>query len=96
MGFVPLATRKFLPYDLKMQLSGKTVLVTGGASGLGAAAVDMLVAEGARAVIIDLNEEAGRAKQASRPDSVRFVYGVARAPDELERETFRSGGPGGQ
>ena len=69
-------------YDLKMQLSGKTVVVTGGASGLGAAVVDMLVAQGARAVIIDLNEEAGRSKQASRPDSVRFVHGdVASEPD---------------
>src|SRR5688500_5815053 len=58
-----------------MQLSGKTILVTGGASGLGAAAVDMVVAHGGRAVVIDLNEEAGRAKQASHPAAVRFVKG---------------------
>ena len=30
-----------------MQLSGRTVLVTGGASGLGGATVDMVVAEAA-------------------------------------------------
>ena len=58
-----------------MQLNGRTVLVTGGASGLGAAAVDMVVAQGGRAVVIDLNEESGRAKAASRPEAVRFVRG---------------------
>ena len=39
-----------------MNLSGKVVLVTGGASGLGAACVRMAAAAGARAVILDLNE----------------------------------------
>ena len=58
-----------------MQLSGRTVLVSGGASGLGAAAVDMVVAQGGHAVIIDLNEESGRAKEASHPEAVRFVRG---------------------
>jgi NAD(P)-dependent dehydrogenase (short-subunit alcohol dehydrogenase family) len=39
-----------------MNLHGKVVLVTGGASGLGAACVRMAAAAGARAVILDLNE----------------------------------------
>jgi NAD(P)-dependent dehydrogenase (short-subunit alcohol dehydrogenase family) len=39
-----------------MNLRGKVVLVTGGASGLGAACVRMAAAAGARAVILDLNE----------------------------------------
>ncbi len=56
-----------------MQLSGKTVLVTGGASGLGGATVDAILAAGGRAVIADLNEEAGRAKQAAHPDRIRAV-----------------------
>jgi NAD(P)-dependent dehydrogenase (short-subunit alcohol dehydrogenase family) len=43
-----------------MQLSGSVVLVTGGASGLGAASVRRLVADGARAVIVDRDEERGR------------------------------------
>jgi NAD(P)-dependent dehydrogenase (short-subunit alcohol dehydrogenase family) len=56
-----------------MQLNGRTVLVTGGASGLGGATVDMIVAAGGRAVIADVNEEAGRAKAAVHGDRVRFV-----------------------
>jgi NAD(P)-dependent dehydrogenase (short-subunit alcohol dehydrogenase family) len=54
-------------------LEGRTVLVTGGASGLGGAVVDMAVAAGGRAVIVDINEEKGRAKAAAHGDRVRFV-----------------------
>ena len=43
-----------------MDIQGKVALVTGGASGLGAATVRMIVAAGGRAVIVDLNEKAGR------------------------------------
>jgi NAD(P)-dependent dehydrogenase (short-subunit alcohol dehydrogenase family) len=43
-----------------MNLSGAVVLVTGGASGLGAATVRRLVADGARAVIVDRDEARGR------------------------------------
>jgi NAD(P)-dependent dehydrogenase (short-subunit alcohol dehydrogenase family) len=35
----------------------------------------MVVAQGGRAVVVDLNEESGRAKEASRPEAVRFVRG---------------------
>ena len=59
--------------------------MTGGASGLGAAAVDMVVAQGGRAVVIDLNEESGRAKQAARPEAVRFVRGDVCAEADVQR-----------
>ncbi|NLT31763.1 MAG: SDR family oxidoreductase [Propionibacterium sp.] len=39
-------------------LSGKSVLVTGGALGIGRAIVDAFVAQGARVTILDMNEEA--------------------------------------
>jgi NAD(P)-dependent dehydrogenase (short-subunit alcohol dehydrogenase family) len=42
-----------------MDISGKVAVVTGGASGLGKAIVEKLVAEGAKAAIFDLNEAAG-------------------------------------
>ena len=42
-----------------MKLSGSVALVTGGASGLGAATVRRLVAAGARAVIVDRDEARG-------------------------------------
>ena len=38
-----------------MLLRDRTVLVTGGASGLGGATVDMIVAAGGRAVVLDLD-----------------------------------------
>src|SRR5437868_1434501 len=55
-----------------MQLKGKTVLVTGGASGLGRATVEMVVAAGGNAVILDIADDAGRALAASLGDRVRF------------------------
>ncbi len=43
-----------------MQINNKTFIVTGGASGLGAGTVRMLVQNGARVVIADIQDEAGQ------------------------------------
>jgi len=45
-----------------MDIQGTAAIVTGGASGLGGATVDMLAAAGAKVAIFDLNEELGQAK----------------------------------
>src|SRR5689334_20154919 len=68
-----------------MQLSGRTVLVTGGASGLGGATVDMVVAHGGRAVVIDVNEDTGRSKEAAHRGAVRFVKGDVTADADVQR-----------
>jgi NAD(P)-dependent dehydrogenase (short-subunit alcohol dehydrogenase family) len=65
-------------------LKGRTVLVTGGASGLGGAAVDMVVAAGGRAVIIDIKDEAGLAKAAHHGSSVRFVKTDVTREDDVQ------------
>ena len=44
-----------------MDIKEKTAIVTGGASGLGAATVERYIADGANVAIFDLNEEAGNA-----------------------------------
>ena len=68
-----------------MQLSGRTILITGGASGLGGATVDMVVAQGALAVVIDLNDDAGRAKEAAHGGAVRFVKGDVTLEADVQR-----------
>ena len=56
-----------------MIIKGKTALVTGGASGLGKAIVEMFYAEGANVVIADLNEETGNKAAAELGDRAFFV-----------------------
>jgi NAD(P)-dependent dehydrogenase (short-subunit alcohol dehydrogenase family) len=56
-----------------MRLDGRTIIVTGGASGLGLATVEMALAAGGRAVILDVNEQAGTAAAARLGNSARFI-----------------------
>lgn len=56
-----------------MKIENHVFLITGGASGLGAAAADQLAQRGGKIVIADLNEEVGRAKAAELGASARFV-----------------------
>ncbi|RLA05082.1 MAG: oxidoreductase [Gammaproteobacteria bacterium] len=46
---------------VRNRFEGKSVLVTGGAAGIGLAAARMFAAEGARVSVIDIQEEAGQA-----------------------------------
>ena len=56
-----------------MELGGSTFIVTGGASGLGAATVRTLVAGGGNAVIADLKEREGQALAAELGTRASFV-----------------------
>jgi len=50
-----------MAYRSSMELNGSSAVVTGGASGIGAAAARQLAAKGAKVVVADLQEEAGNA-----------------------------------
>jgi NAD(P)-dependent dehydrogenase (short-subunit alcohol dehydrogenase family) len=77
-----------------MKISGTTFLVTGGASGLGAATVRRLHALGARVVIADVAEAPGQALAAELGERTRFVRtdvsseADGRAAVELARGAF--------
>jgi NAD(P)-dependent dehydrogenase (short-subunit alcohol dehydrogenase family) len=65
-----------------MKLTGSVALVTGGASGLGAATVRRLVAAGARAVIVDRDEARGAALASELGQE--FVKADVTNPAEVE------------
>lgn len=56
-----------------MNIQGKVAVVTGGASGLGAATASYFVAEGAQVVLVDMNAEQGQAMQAQLGSKARFA-----------------------
>ncbi|WP_328558961.1 SDR family NAD(P)-dependent oxidoreductase [Streptomyces coelicoflavus] len=56
-------------------LQGRTAIVTGGASGIGGAVTRLFVARGARVVIVDLQEDAGRSIAAELGEAVVFLRG---------------------
>jgi NAD(P)-dependent dehydrogenase (short-subunit alcohol dehydrogenase family) len=60
------------------------VLVTGGASGLGAATVRRVIAEGASALILDLPRSAGSELAAELGERVRFAAADVRDEDQVQ------------
>jgi 2-hydroxycyclohexanecarboxyl-CoA dehydrogenase len=67
-----------------MRLAGRSALVTGGASGIGAATARRLAAEGARVAVADLDEQGARAL-------VGELDGVAVGMDVLDLASVRAG-----
>jgi 2-hydroxycyclohexanecarboxyl-CoA dehydrogenase len=66
-----------------VRLAGKTALVTGGASGIGAACSRRLAAEGARVAVCDVNVEGARAV-AGELDGEAFAMDVTDSPSVRE------------
>jgi NAD(P)-dependent dehydrogenase (short-subunit alcohol dehydrogenase family) len=56
-----------------MRFAGVNAIVTGGASGLGRAVAERIVAAGGRAMLADVNEEAGREAEKTLGKAARFV-----------------------
>lgn len=57
-----------------MRFSGKTVVVTGAASGIGAQSARLFASEGAIVFAADINEEAGKQVCEEADGDLRFVY----------------------
>jgi NAD(P)-dependent dehydrogenase (short-subunit alcohol dehydrogenase family) len=66
-------------------LNGRTVLVSGGASGLGAATAEMIVAAGGSAAILDINADAGQVLAAALGPRARFFQADATHSEQVER-----------
>ena len=67
-----------------MEISGKTALVTGGASGLGLATVDALLEAGASVVVVDLPSSDGAAVAAGLGDRARFAPADVTSSSDVE------------
>ena len=55
-------------------LAGKVVVITGGASGIGAAIVRRFAAQGARVGFLDIKDDEGQALSAELGEQVRYVH----------------------
>lgn len=66
------------------ELEGKVAIVTGGAKGIGRAITEVFVAEGARVVIADLDDEAGGALADEHGDAAAFHHTDVADPDSVQ------------
>ncbi|MGJ9372575.1 SDR family NAD(P)-dependent oxidoreductase [Nesterenkonia sp. CF4.4] len=73
-----------MTYATYPSLAGRTVFISGGASGLGEEFVRQFVAQGARVGFIDVDEERGEALLADLGDAARFIQCDVREIPQLE------------
>ena len=74
-----------------MRFSGKTVIVTGAASGIGAAATALFASEGAIVFAADIDVDGGEKLAADTPGDVRFAQCDVCDPDAIKALMDRAG-----
>jgi NAD(P)-dependent dehydrogenase (short-subunit alcohol dehydrogenase family) len=74
-----------------MNIQGKSALISGGASGLGAATARMLVAQGAKVVIADVNDKAGQALAQELGSAAAFVKTDVTNTDQVKAAVAQAG-----
>lgn len=67
-----------------MNLTNKTFLITGGASGLGLATAQMLVNNGGNAVLVDINATAGEQAESQLGSNARFIQTDVTSEDSVQ------------
>ena len=78
------------------ELEGKVAVITGGASGIGAATVRLFVEEGARVVIADMQRERGEALAKELGKAATFVNCEVRQEDQVKKAIDTAVGRFGQ
>ncbi|HXG88297.1 MAG TPA: 3-hydroxyacyl-CoA dehydrogenase [Vicinamibacterales bacterium] len=77
-----------------MLITGKTFIITGGASGLGRAAAEAILAADGHVVLLDVNTETGKSAEQALGDKARFAQADVTSEEqvaaavELARTTF--------
>ena len=66
------------------RLKDKVAVVTGAASGIGLATVELFIEEGARVLAADVQEDAGRALEQRFPEVLRFVPCDVTQPPQIQ------------
>jgi NAD(P)-dependent dehydrogenase (short-subunit alcohol dehydrogenase family) len=68
-----------------MQIEGRTILISGGASGLGGSTAEMIVEAGGHVMILDISESTGRAHAERLGRAAAFVRADVTNADEVHR-----------
>ena len=67
-----------------MQISGKTFIVTGGASGLGRASAEAILSAGGNVVLLDVNAETGKAAEQALGARARFAQADVTGEEQVK------------
>jgi NAD(P)-dependent dehydrogenase (short-subunit alcohol dehydrogenase family) len=67
-----------------MQIPGKTFIVTGGASGLGRASAETILAAGGHVVVLDVNADAGKAAEQALGSNARFAQADVTSEEQVK------------
>ena len=72
--------------EVMNQLEGKVAVVTGGASGIGEGIARRFVAEGARVVLGDIQDDVGREVAVSLGDGATYVHCDVTSEDDVAKQ----------